>query len=74
MLDKVGRLLIYAGAALVIVGLLVILLGKVPGLGRLPGDIVIKRENLTVYIPLATMLLASLVLTLLLNIIARWRR
>jgi len=40
-------------------------------LGRLPGDIVIERPRLTVYIPLGTMLLISLILTVLVNLIAR---
>ncbi len=74
MLDNVGRLLIFAGAGLIIVGLFFLLVGRLPGFGRLPGDIVIKRENLTVYIPLATMIVASLVLTLILNLIAHWRK
>ena len=54
--------------------ILFVLIGKIPGLGRLPGDILIKRENVTIYIPLGTMILVSIVLTLLLNLIARWRR
>jgi hypothetical protein len=44
----------------------------VPWFGKLPGDIIWRREGVTVYVPLATMILVSLVLTLLLNII--WRR
>ena len=50
------------------------LIGKIPGLGRLPGDILIKRDNVTIFIPLGTMIFVSVVLTLLLNLIARWRR
>ncbi|MCS6883493.1 MAG: DUF2905 domain-containing protein, partial [Chloroflexaceae bacterium] len=66
--------LIGIGVALVGLGLLFLLLGRVPWLGRLPGDIVIERPGLTVYIPLGTMLLISLVLTLLANLIGRfWR-
>jgi hypothetical protein len=62
------------GLSLAGLGLLLVLIGRIPGLGRLPGDIVIKRENLTIFIPLGTMILVSVVLTLLLNLIARWRR
>ncbi|NLJ55763.1 MAG: DUF2905 domain-containing protein [Firmicutes bacterium] len=51
-------------------GLAFLFLGRV-GLGRLPGDILIKRENLTVYIPFTTMLLLSIILTLIFNF---WRR
>jgi DUF2905 family protein len=60
----IGRLLILLGLVLVAAGLLWPLLTKL-GLGRLPGDIVIERENFRVYIPLATSILISLVLSLL---------
>jgi hypothetical protein len=62
------------GLSLAGLGLLLVLIGKIPGLGRLPGDILIKRENMTIFIPLGTMIVVSVVLTLLLNLIARWRR
>jgi DUF2905 family protein len=58
-----ARFLIVLGLAILLVGLLWPYLGKL-GLGRLPGDIVIERENVTLYIPLATCLLLSLVLSL----------
>ena len=74
MLEGMGRTLIWIGGGLLALGLLFVLIGKIPGLGRLPGDILIQRENLTIYIPLGSMILVSVVLTLLLNLIARWRR
>jgi Protein of unknown function (DUF2905) len=58
-----ARFLIVLGLAILLVGLLWPYLSKL-GLGRLPGDIVIERENVTLYIPLATCLLLSLVLSL----------
>jgi hypothetical protein len=58
-----ARFLIVLGVAILLVGLLWPYLSKL-GLGRLPGDIVIERENVTLYIPLATCLLLSLVLSL----------
>ena len=58
-----ARFLIVLGLAILVVGLLWPYLSKL-GLGRLPGDIVIERENVTLYIPLATCLLLSLVLSL----------
>jgi hypothetical protein len=73
MLDGFGRTLVWIGGGLLTVGLLFVLIGKIPGLGRLPGDILIKRENMTIYVPLGTMIVASIVLTLLLNLIARLR-
>lgn len=60
----IGRLLILLGVVLVAAGLLWPLLAKL-GLGRLPGDIVIERENFRIYIPLATSILISIVLSLL---------
>jgi len=63
-----------AGVILVIVGFAVMISPKLPWLGRLPGDLVWKKGPVTVYAPLATMLLISIVATVLLNIIARWLR
>ena len=60
-----ARFLIVLGLAILVVGLLWPYLGKL-GLGRLPGDIAIARENGTVYVPLATCLLLSLLLSLVL--------
>ncbi|HEX8837980.1 MAG TPA: DUF2905 domain-containing protein [Candidatus Acidoferrum sp.] len=60
-----ARFLIVLGLAILVVGLLWSYLGKF-GLGRLPGDIVIERENGAVYVPLATCLLLSLLLSLVL--------
>ncbi len=65
-----GLLLIGAGVALVVVGLLV-LTGGLSWFGRLPGDIRIERGNVRFYFPLVSMLLVSLALTLLLSIFRR---
>ncbi len=65
-----ARFLIVLGLAILVVGLLWPYLGKL-GLGRLPGDIVIERENRTVYVPLATCLLLSLLLSLVLWVVNR---
>ena len=65
-----ARFLIVLGLATLIIGLLWPYLGKL-GLGRLPGDIVIERENGTIYVPLVTCLLLSLLLSLVLWIANR---
>ncbi len=70
-LGAVGRLLIGAGLLLALVGVVVLLAGRVPFLGRLPGDFVFRRGPVTVYVPLVTSLLLSLLLTLALNIFFR---
>lgn len=65
-----AKLLIAAGLILVAVGL-VWLVGERLGLGRLPGDIVIEREGTRIYIPLATSLIVSVVLSLVLWFFSR---
>jgi hypothetical protein len=62
--DALGKFLMLAGLLLLLLGGLLFLVGKVPFLGRLPGDIVIQREHFSLYIPLATCLLLSVLLTL----------
>ncbi|MGC8874633.1 MAG: DUF2905 domain-containing protein [Chloroflexia bacterium] len=66
-----GWILVLLGGGLVLVGLLLVLAGRLPFLGRLPGDIRIQRGGWTFYFPIATCLLLSLLLTLLLNLIVR---
>jgi len=70
-LSSVGRLLIIGGVMLAAVGVIVLLAGKVPLLGRLPGDIVYRKGGTTFYFPLVTCLLLSLILSLLLNLFRR---
>lgn len=65
-----GKVLILAGVVLVAVGLIVLGAQRF-GLGRLPGDIVIERDGFTLYIPLATSLIVSLGLTLVLWLLSR---
>jgi hypothetical protein len=70
-----GKLLVLLGGAIVIIGLAMILLGRTSlPLGRLPGDIVYRGKNTTFYFPLATSILISVVLSLLLYLIGRFRR
>lgn len=66
-----GLLLVALGVAAVIVGLLV-WAGWLSWFGRLPGDIRIEREGVRFYFPLASMILVSLVLTLILNLLRRF--
>ncbi len=60
-----GKLLIIAGLVLIAAGLFLSFGGRIPFLGRLPGDIRIERENFSFYFPLATSILVSLLLTFL---------
>lgn len=63
-MPEIGKLLIYAGLLLVVAGVLVGLIVRIPWLGRLPGDIIIKRENFSFSMPLATSLLLSFIISL----------
>ena len=63
-MGDLGRLLMIAGAVLLLVGALLSFGPRLPWLGRLPGDIVIERENFRVYFPLATSILISIILSL----------
>ena len=70
-----GKMLLLFGLAMVLLGLVLLVAGhfsgKVPWLGRLPGDISIQRGSWTFYFPLATCLIVSLVLTLLFSLFGR---
>jgi hypothetical protein len=61
----------YLGVGLFVVGGLVLLLGRVLDLGNLPGDLAYRGENVRVYVPIGTMIVLSIVLTLLLNLALR---
>lgn len=67
---QLGKMLLFAGLALAGAGLL-LMLGERLGLGRLPGDLVWKRRNSTVYFPWVTSLVVSVILTVLLNLFLR---
>jgi hypothetical protein len=70
MMD-VGKALVVLGLAIALVGVGLTLFGRVPWLGRLPGDIHVQRGNWSFYFPLATSLLLSVVLSLVFYLIGR---
>ena len=70
-ITSIGRWLLNTGTALVALGLVLVLAGRVSGIGRLPGDIVVQRDGFTFYFPLATAILLSVLLTIAPNIIGR---
>lgn len=74
-MSEMGRLLVILGVALVVIGGIVMLLGR-PGLplGRLPGDIVYRGKNTTFYFPLASCILISVVLSIIFFVIGRLKR
>ena len=60
-----GKLLILLGVFIILVGFLLLVSEKIPWLGRLPGDIIIRKKNFTFYFPIVTSILISIILTLL---------
>jgi hypothetical protein len=72
---EMGRVLVFLGIALVVIGGVVMLLGRTGlPLGRLPGDFLYRGKNTTFYFPLATSILVSVVLSLLFFLIGRMKR
>jgi Protein of unknown function (DUF2905) len=74
-MSELGKLLIVLGIVLMGAGVVLTVLGRTNlPLGRLPGDIVYRGKNTTFYFPLATSLLVSVLLSLVLYVVGRWRR
>lgn len=70
-LSQVGKLILLAGVALVVLGGIIMLAGRLPWVGQLPGDIEFRRGNTTIYFPLMTMIILSIILTIALNLLLR---
>jgi hypothetical protein len=64
-MGEIGRMMMIFGAVLLVAGLVITLGPRLPWLGRLPGDIVIERENFRFYFPLGTSIVVSFILSLL---------
>lgn len=74
-MGDLGRMLIFVGGLLLVFGIILVLAGKVNlPIGRMPGDIVYRGKNTTFYFPLATSILLSVVLSLVLYVVNRMRR
>jgi len=70
-MGEIGKILLLMGLGLIVIGGLLVLFGKIPGGGRLPGDFYIKKDNFTFYFPLATCILISLIVSFILEL---WNR
>ena len=68
-LNPLGKFLIVAGAAIIVAGMALLFFDKIPLVGKLPGDMMIRNKNFAMYFPLGTSILISLLLTLILYII-----
>lgn len=69
-MSEIGRTIVFAGLFLLLLGFALMFMGRL-GLGHLPGDIVIRRGNFRLYLPLATSLLISIILSLLLTLLRK---
>lgn len=69
--SSIAKMLIGLGSMIILLGLFLLLISKVSGIGKLPGDIFIRKGNFTFYFPLATSIILSLILTFVLNLLSR---
>jgi len=72
-MGDIAKILILFGALLIAVGVVLLVVPKLPFLGRLPGDIMIKRGNTTFYFPLATSILISILISFIVYLLSRFR-
>ncbi|HSB32954.1 MAG TPA: DUF2905 domain-containing protein [Nitrospirota bacterium] len=72
-MGEIARTLIFLGAVLIVIGLVILGIQKFPFVGKLPGDIIIKRENFTLYFPLATGIILSILISLILYLVNKFR-
>ncbi len=70
-MSEIGKFLIVSGVLIAVVGAVIVLTGRLPWVGRLPGDFYVQRGHFTFYFPLATSILVSVALTLIFWLIGR---
>ncbi|GAB5046363.1 MULTISPECIES: DUF2905 domain-containing protein [Thermodesulfovibrio] len=70
-MNEIGKFLILVGIITVVIGLILMLAGKIPFIGRLPGDIVIEKRNFVFYFPLGTSILLSIILSLIFYLLSK---
>lgn len=73
-LEAIGRISLVAGIIVAFFGLMLILGDRIPLVGRLPGDIFIRRDNVSIYFPLVTFVVLSIIVTVVLNAMAWFTR
>lgn len=69
---NMGKFIIIIGLILVLVGIIMQFADKIPWIGRLPGDILIKKENFTFYFPLATSIILSIIISLIIYLVRKF--
>ena len=63
-MNELAKILIITGVVFIVVGGALVVLGKIPGMGKLPGDIMIKKENFSFYFPVTTCIILSIILSI----------
>ncbi len=69
--QQIGKLLIFVGIFILVLGIVFLFGDKIPFIGRLPGDIIIKKNNFTFYFPIVTSILLSLIISLILYLLKK---
>lgn len=70
-LHQTGKLLIFAGIFILVLGFVFVFGDKIPFIGRLPGDIIIKKKNFTFYFPIVTSIILSLIISFILFLLKK---
>jgi len=73
-MQEIGKTIFIIGGVTLVLGATLWVFGKLPFIGKLPGDILVKRVNFTLYAPLTTSIVLSIILTIILNLIFKLRR
>jgi len=70
--EGTGKILLIVGGVIIVLGLLLVFGQHIPFLGKLPGDILIKKDGFTFYFPVVTLLIASILLTIIVSVIVHF--
>lgn len=70
-MSELGKIIILFGIIFVIVGVVILFSPKIPFIGKLPGDILIKKDGITFYFPLATSIVVSILITIIINLFTK---
>ncbi len=70
-MGDLGRSIVFIGCLLIVLGGLLLLAGKIPGIGKWPGDIMVKKENFSFYFPVTTCILISVILSAIMYFLGR---
>jgi len=72
-MGEIAKVMILIGALLILIGLVILVFPRLPFLGKLPGDILVKKENVTFYFPLVTSIVISIIISLILYLVNKFR-